>query len=216
MERRENPFIDWDLRCTRNATYPRYYVVCTPGKEPKAEGWDLTSSTERDFLEQAFVIDHSIRSTSYTPIEDRFASIVRDLRLVRSHYPIYHHYILNVLANGEVRRKYNDQSGIDGPWYEILAFITWNHSSTLTRSHLPRNVYAPEGEDAERYHETKYPTWDWSKVLDRMHCDILGHHYMEWYYDYCQPNLEKGKERYGKFFQALEMIIDYTTTLVDV
>jgi hypothetical protein len=38
---------------------------------------------------------------------------------------------------------------------------------------------------------------------------------MEWYYDYCQPRLEKGKERLGKFFQALDMTLDYTSHLVE-
>jgi hypothetical protein len=122
---------------------------------------------------------------------------------------------MNVIRNGELTRKYNDPNGKDGPWYGILAFITWNHASEQARYYLPRAKFAPAGQDDEAYHETQYPTWDWGTVVETIVNDIIGEHFMEWYYDYCQPRLEKGKERLGKFFQALDMTLDYTTHLVE-
>jgi hypothetical protein len=95
-----------------------------------------------------------------------------------------------------------------------LAFITWIHASKQARYYLPHAKFAPAGQDAEAYHETQYPTWDWGTVVETIVNDIIGEHFMEWYYDYCQPRLEKGKERLGKFFQALDMTLDYTSHLV--
>jgi hypothetical protein len=206
---------DWDLRLTRNGLFPRYYLVSNPGYDPVIERWEMTSHRERDDLNFAFMNNQALFRTTYTPVEDRFGGIVQDLGLIRRHYPVYHSYIVNTIMNGVVRDKYQDQMGRDGPWYKILAYITWNRASKQSNYYLPRVIISPDGEDAVEYHKTKYPTWDWEAVTDKVIHDILTHHYMEWYYDYCQPMLEKLEEQHGLFFMAMQLTIDYTSHLVN-
>jgi hypothetical protein len=206
---------DWDLRFTRSGLFPSYYFVANPGNIPVLERWEMTSHRERDDLNFAFMNNQALFHTTYTPVEDRFCGIVQDLALIERDYPVYHSYIINTIMNGVGRDKYQDQMGRDGPWYKILAYITWNRASEQSKYYLPRVVISPDGEDADNYHKTQYPSWDWEAVTDKVVHDVLAHHYMEWYYDYCQPMLEKREGRNGSFFMAMQITIDYTSHLVN-
>ena len=156
--------------------------------------WEFATNEERECLTKSFMNNEYIFSTTYTPVEDQFGSIVQDLHLVEVHYPLYHHYIVHALKNGDLQNRDQIPRGKEGPWYKILAFVTWNHASSVARQHLPRGKFAPAGENPEEYHRTRYPTWDWEDVLESLIDDIVSHHYMEWYYDYCQPRLEKSED----------------------
>ena len=190
-------------------------MVSNQGTETAAKVWKFTSNVDRKQLYDAFMNNTSLFTSTYTPVEDRFISIVQDLSYVKEHYPVYHTYIIHTIMNGSIRNKYKDNNVRNGPWYEILAYIAFSHASATARYHQRHSTFARVGIDPMDSQNEINPFWDWKIVLEKIVGDILCHHYMDWYYDFCQPRLEKGNTRYGKFFKALEMTIDYASLLVE-
>jgi hypothetical protein len=207
----------WDFTVTRRCMYPQYYILHKPGKKGKICSLYKTSHELKVKVTEAFLENQFSKVSTYFPIGDRDVSIVRDLPLIGEHYPAYRDYILLTLYNGETAHKVQDHSNQkDGPWYGVLGMITWTHASALARNNLPRAVFNP-GTDVNdaTFHQNCYPTWDWESVNQKLIGDIICVHYMDWYYDFCQPNLEKQAKYFGKFFTALEMLLDYVTHLVN-
>jgi hypothetical protein len=68
---------------------------------------------------------------------------------------------------------------------------------------------------AEDFNSKYYPSWDWETVNRRIVLDILDMHFPHWYYEYGKPRIEETEDRFGNFFMALEILLDYVTHLVN-
>jgi hypothetical protein len=204
----------WDLRLTRGGIYPEYYVVQRPGNAGRLESWESRSEEEKNLLMKAFVCNPLLSETTYLPVEDRWGSIVRDMPLVEHYYPAYYYSMLYILTHGMTQ---GDKDVIEsrGLWYYILRHITETHAQVHARKHLPRGRLPPATMSAEDFNAKYYPSWDWETVNRRIVLDILDMHFPHWYYTYAKPRIEDTEDSFGKFFMALEILLDYVTHLVN-
>jgi hypothetical protein len=194
--------------------YPEYYIAQPPGKAANIEIWETRTEEEKQFLRCAFINNPVLTTTTYLPVETRWSPIVRDMPMVQHYYPAYYYCVLYMLVNGETQ---GDQMIIDsnGLWHYVLGRIATTHATAHARKHLPRARSPPSTVNHEEFFERYYPTWDWEVVNNHMVWDVAEIHFGQWYHAYCKPMIKEGEDRFGNFFMAMEMILDYVTHLVD-
>jgi hypothetical protein len=175
------------------------------------------NSIEREHLTKMFQNNQFSSEITCFPVADHDASIVRDLLLIGYHYPVYRDYILLSLYNEKTRQEYLDVDNKNaGPWYGILCMIARTHANTLCRNHLPRGRFQiTEQRNTQQLIPSDFPTWNWEVVTRKIMEDIVFLHYRDWYYNFCKPKMENAEESFGKFFAALEMLLDYIAHLVE-
>jgi hypothetical protein len=219
--------MDLDLRVTRNGVYPTYYIIQESGKAPMIKKWEENTQEEKKNLMNAFSQNKKcLTQTTYTPIENRWYSILLDIRDIEVFYPAYHHVILYMILSGvrednqidDVFRTFihedafeaREGSGVvkdstpKGLWYYVLERIASAHTRHLVHHQLPR----------ARFNNASYPSWCWMEVGNRVFKDVIEHHLEDWYMHFCKPKLEDTNPKPGIFFMAMEMLLDYITDLV--
>ena len=179
-----------DLRVTRNGVYPKYYIFSETGNPPKLYKMkDLSEGVVKRSLFPLMAPALHPHGAVALPVEQKFESIVLDIKEVKHCYPGYADLIMRKIENGEC-------AVVEGGsvWFSFLYDVCDHHVHVLSRRCKPR--YGR-------------PSWNWEII----HTTIVGdveEVFEHWFDNVCKPHMEdraKGGRTRRAFFLALEHML---------
>jgi hypothetical protein len=189
---------NWDVLRTRNGVYPKAVITQVPNTPPQVQWMEELTSYERRTVSIFYHNNIYNSPVKDTPLERNYDAIAIDMELMSKHYPVYASSILSGIRNREY--CFDNMSPGTGPWYNILANLSWNHASAISRKYNPRGHFSSHNRHSWYLKKNYTPAWNWEQINRMIVTEVISEYYVNWYYDYCKPCLETVKPVPGLFF----------------